>query len=130
MAVRCWWTVCGVPGVALNVGGDGERLNGVEVEPTPLTPGKEAANRLHVGPTRVPVPDGGGEELKEAFGSAWALAGDDRRREGLAGDVRRRVLGYQQLGSGHAGLYNIKESDEAAGRHPRGAIMTPHNYTR
>ena len=94
--------------MALDVGGDGERLDGVEVEPTLLAPSEEAVDGPHVGIACVFIPDGGSEEFKKAPSGAGAFAGDDRRREGLACDVGRPVLGYQQLGSGHVALYNIQ----------------------
>jgi hypothetical protein len=50
-----------------NIGGDVQRLHlGQGVERLALTPGREAAGGFIVGPPRVLIADGGGEEFIEA----------------------------------------------------------------
>lgn len=94
--------------VSLDVGRHSERLDALEVEPSLLAPGEEEADGPHVCVARMFVPNGGGEEFEEALGGAGPLAGNDRRREVLEGNIARPVLGYQQLNSAHAVLYNIR----------------------
>ncbi len=93
--------------MALYVSSDSERLDALKVEAALLAPGEKSSYGPYIGLPRVSVPDGGGEELEESPGGMGDLTGDDRRREGLEGDVSLTVLGNQQLGSGYAVLYNI-----------------------
>lgn len=60
------------------------RLDAGQSEATSLAPCQEIADRLGVGPPRVAVADGGGEELDEAAGRVVARLGDDRGQKRTA----------------------------------------------
>ena len=67
IAARCCFFVGATSArVALDVSGDGHRVDGLEREPPLLTPSEELSYGLGVGRSRVLVPDVGGEELEEA----------------------------------------------------------------
>jgi hypothetical protein len=84
-----------------DVGGDVQRLDvGELAEPVMLAPGEEPVDRMEVGRPRVPVADGGGEELQEALRGGIAGVGDDRRHDDGCGDRGRdlRRLGGRRDG--------------------------------
>jgi hypothetical protein len=64
----------------LDIGRDAQRLTVGELgELVMLAPGEESDDLCRVGHARVPVADGGGEELQEATRGVLARVGDDRR---------------------------------------------------
>ena len=75
----------------LDVGGDAERLDLVQLELALVAPVEELFHRARVGHARVAVADVGGEELDEAAAGAFALGADNGRQRVQAGaDQRRR----------------------------------------
>ena len=72
--------------MALDVGGDGHRLNLPKREPSGLAPTEELTNGLGVGRPGVLVPDVRREELQEAFCRVVPRLGDEDREHG-AGDT-------------------------------------------
>ena len=61
----------------LDVGGDGDGLDGLEGQPAVLGPAEELADGLGVGQPGVGVGDVGGEEFEEAAGDPVAGVGDE-----------------------------------------------------
>jgi hypothetical protein len=77
----------------------GERLDGEQGEGAGLAPGEEVAGGTGVGFPCVPVSDGGGEELDEAFGRPVAGVGDDGGQDEAAGGPQGPSQGSDLIGS-------------------------------
>ena len=75
--------------VALDVGGDGHRLDLGEREAASLAPPEELTDGLGVGGPGIGVPDVDGEKFQEAAGGMIADVGDDGRDDHPSGSLDR-----------------------------------------